>query len=251
MHAPAGLAGTATALFQAVVEAVYPPQCLMCKEETGAAHGLCPDCWASTSFVAGLVCDCCGLPLPGDAGEIALCDECTEAAPVFRRARAAVMYQDGGRNLVLALKHADRPEMARTLAPWMVRAGRELLAGCDLVAPVPLHYWRLLRRKYNQSSELARQVARLAGLNFVPDLMVRSRNTPTQDGRDRAARFANQAGAFVANPRHAARIVNRKVLLIDDVMTTGATLSALAAACLDAGAARVEALVLARVAKDR
>jgi ComF family protein len=233
-----------------LTDSVYPPRCLSCQEETLEPSGLCAACWAETGFIAGLTCSVCGTPIAGQSRGNETCDTCLQSPPAFRAGKAALLYEGGGRKLALALKHGDRLDMVRPLAAWMSRAGAELIAASDLVAPVPLHWRRLLKRKYNQSSELARLVAANGGKLWIPDLLVRRRATPSQDGLDRAARFANQAGAFVLHRRHASSVAGKRLLLIDDVMTTGATLSACADACLAGGAEQVDVLVLARVARE-
>jgi predicted amidophosphoribosyltransferase len=236
---------------QAVLRAVYPPQCLTCEAQVGEDFALCPDCWRLTPFIAGLVCDRCGLPLPGaDPGHAVHCDDCLRLARPWARGRAAVLYEGNGRKLVLALKHGDRLDLARPAARWMLRAAAALVEPGMLVAPVPLHWVRLFRRRYNQSALLSGALARAAGLDHCPDLLLRARATPTQDGRSREARFENLAGALRMHPRRAALAKGRPVLIVDDVMTSGATLAAAAEACLAAGALSVSVAVLARVAKD-
>ncbi len=163
---------------------------------------------------------------------------------------AAVVYGGAGRRVVLALKHGDRLDMVRPLAAWMEKAGRAALAESDLIAPVPLHWRRLMRRRYNQSAELARRIARLSGKPVAVDLLRRVRATPPQERMDFAARARNQLHAFEVTPRRTAMLPGRTVLLIDDVLTSGATLSACAEALRAAGAARVGVLVVARVAPD-
>ena len=152
--------------------------------------------------------------------------------------------------MVLALKHADRIDLARPAARWMAAIAGPILQPGMLVAPVPLHWLRLLRRKYNQAALLSGHVAEQTGLDHCPDLLLRTRRTPSQEGRDRDGRFANLAEALRANPRRSDRMQGRPVLLIDDVMTSGATLAAAADACLGAGSGPVSVLVMARVAKD-
>ncbi len=235
------------ALKAAIVDTIYPPRCLACTEATDRPHGLCPACWRDTHFIAGTVCRRCGAPLIGAAGAEDVCESCTRHPPAWDRGAAAILYAGAGRKVVLALKHADRLDMVPPLAGWMQTAGRPLLAEADLVAPVPLHWLRLLRRRYNQSAELARRLGRLSGRPVVPDLLLRRRATPPQTG-NRAVRAANQAGAFLVNPRRAAALAGRRVLLVDDVLTTGATLSTCAEALRAAGAGGVDVLVLARVA---
>jgi ComF family protein len=236
------------ALKSTLIDTIYPPRCIACAEATDAAHGLCPACWRDTHFIAGTTCPKCGVPLIGEAGPEDLCESCRRHPPAWDRGAAALLYQGAGRRIVLALKHGDRLDTARPLAGWMAAAGRELLADADLIAPVPLHWRRLVMRRYNQSAELARRLARLAGRPAVLDLLVRRRFTTPQEGMDRAARAANQEGAFAVNPRRAGVPAGRAVLLVDDVLTSGATLSACADCLRAAGAARIDVLALARVA---
>ena len=237
---------------QDVIRLVYPSQCVACGALVASDFGLCPTCWRDTPFIAGLTCQRCGTPLPGDAmeGEEVLCDDCMALNPPWRAGRAAMIYGENARKMILALKHGDRMELARPIAGWMVRAGGDILRPGLLVAPVPLYWLRLFHRRYNQAALVSRQVARLAGLAHCPDLLQRTRQTHSQENRTREGRFDNVAGAFRLHPRRADRALGRDVLLIDDVMTSGATLSAAAMACLDGGAASVSVLVTARVVKD-
>lgn len=237
-------------MVQSVLRLIYPPQCVACGARTSEEFGLCGQCWREAEFIGGLVCDKCGLPLPGeDPGEPVLCDDCLVIARPWSRGRAAMLYGATGRRLVLALKHGDRADLVPPAARWMLSAARPILTGDMLVAPVPMHWLRFFRRRYNQSALLAERLARAARLDHCPDLLIRSRRTASQEGRDRDGRFANLAGAIRAHPGRRQRLQGRHVLLIDDVMTSGATLAAAAEACLAGGAAEVSVLALARVAK--
>ncbi len=236
---------------QALLHLVYPPQCLSCDARVTTDFGLCGTCWRDTPFITGLVCTKCGTPLPGEDRAVeVLCDDCLLIARPWSNGRAALLYKDNARKLVLALKHGDRIDLARPAARWLLRAAQPILLPEMLVAPVPLHWLRLIRRRYNQAALLSAGVAKLAGLAHCPDLLQRRRNTHTQEGRDRDGRFANMSDALAVHPRRAARVEGRHILLVDDVMTSGATLAAAAETCIAAGAIGVSVLVMARVAKD-
>lgn len=238
---------------QVVLRAIYPPQCLTCDARVTTDFGLCGPCWRDTPFIAGLTCDKCGVPLPGEGpqdGAPVFCDDCLTLARPWDRGRAALLYKDNARKIVLGLKHADRVDLAWPAAVWMAQLAAPLILPEMVVAPVPLHWLRLLKRKYNQAALLAQGVAQRLRLDYCPDLLLRSRRTPTQEGRDRDGRFANLAEALRPHPRRVDRMLGRPVLLVDDVMTSGATLAAAADVCLAGGASSVNVLVLARVAKD-
>lgn len=213
--------------------------------------GLCSSCWRETSFIGGTVCESCGTPLPGAVdGHRIECDDCMTMPRPWSEGRSALMYEGRARQLVLALKHGDRPEIARPAGRWMAHAARPLLSPDTLIAPVPLHWSRFLRRRYNQSALLAREVAREFNSAHCLDLLVRHKRTPMLEGKNAEERFLTLKDAVSVNTRHHDRIQGRAVLLIDDVMTTGATFSACALACRMAGAKDVRVLTLARVAKD-
>lgn len=238
--------------FQTALRLVYPPRCLCCGGLVEREFGLCAECWRGTAFIGGLVCDLCGVPLPGEAppGDVVHCDDCMRVARPWSQGRAALLYRESGRRLVLALKHGDRQDVAQPAADWMVRAAEQILTPDMLVAPVPLHWTRMLRRRYNQSALLSTAVAKRAELAHCPDLLIRHRRTPVLHGAGRDARFVTLNGAIKVSPGRRHRLVARKVLIVDDVMTSGATLAACAEACLVAGASQVFVLILARVAKD-
>ena len=235
---------------QGALQLLYPPQCISCQAPVQSDFGLCADCWRETPFIAGLACDQCGLPLPGqDPGERALCDDCMTIARPWDRGRAALLYDENGRRLVLALKHGDRMDLARPAAGWMLKAAQPILKPGMLVVPVPLHWMRLFRRRFNQAALLSRNIAKAAGLEHCPDALIRKRSTGNQDGKTRDARFANLVDAFAVPKARERRVRDREVLLIDDVMTSGATFAAASEALFAAGARSVSVLGLARVAK--
>lgn len=228
--------------------ALFPPVCAGCRAETGTPSTLCPDCWGGLHVLAGPGCRVCGVDIAGlGPGESFTCDQCLKNPPAWTEGRAALVYAATGRRLVLRLKHGDRLDTVPMLAGWMARAGAPLLEAADMVVPVPLHWTRTVRRRFNQSAELARHLTADRPARFRADILVRTRRTPSQEGRSREERRANLAGALAVRPRHRDALAGRRVLLIDDVMTTGATLDAGAGALLDAGAARADVLVLALV----
>ena len=237
---------------QTVLHAVFPPECLGCGARVETDFSICGACWSDTPFIFGTRCEMCGTGLPGQTAgaEPMVCEACHQVARPWARGRAAMHYAGTGRKLVLGLKHADRAEIARAAGPWLARAGADLLRGDPLIVPVPLHWRRLAHRRFNQSALLAMAVAGEVGHRCLADALRRVRATGTQDGRDRAARFRNLDDAIRVAPRAAPRVAGREIVLIDDVMTSGATLSAATQALQAAGARRVCVLVLARVARD-
>jgi ComF family protein len=236
---------------QTVIHVIYPPRCTLCGGLVASDHALCGPCWRDTPVITGLVCDACGVPLPGEHGGSAEhCDACLAYARPWAHGRAALLYRDNGRRLVLALKYGDRHEIVHLASRWMEQSARPLLTENTLIAPVPLHRLRLLRRRFNQSALLAQGLARRTGHATCPDLLLRHKSTPKLDGMGAQTRFATLDSTICVHPRRAHLLQDRDVLLIDDVMTSGATLSACTQACHAAGAARVCILTLARVARD-
>lgn len=234
----------------AVLRAIYPPQCLTCAtmvEEDGA---LCPDCWPKVPFIFGLCCDSCGLPLPGlDDGNPVQCDECLALARPWEQGRAVMLYGDKARQILLGLKYHDRLEFAKPAGRWLARHAAPLVQPDMLIAPIPLHWLRFVKRRYNQAAILSKVMAAELQLAHCPDLLIRNRYTGTQDGRGRMARFANVADAFAPHPRQGHRLKGRHILLVDDVMTAGATFTAATETCLAHGATSVRVIALARVAR--
>lgn len=236
------LAGTA-------LNAVLPPLCLACRTEVDEPGALCAACWGKIAFLAPPLCGACGFPFDYEPGGPALCGACTRQPPDYGRARAVMRYDEASRALILGFKHGDRTHGAPAFGRWMARAGAELLGEADLVVPVPLHWLRLFRRRYNQAALLAHQVARAAEVPAAVDLLVRRRSTPSQGHLSAAARRRNVRGAFAVRSGRVGQVRGKRIVLIDDVLTTGATAQACARTLLRAGAASVDVLVLARVVR--
>ncbi|WP_058312507.1 ComF family protein [Shimia thalassica] len=236
---------------QTAIHLIYPPRCIECGGLVESDFGLCGPCWGKTPFIGGLVCDLCGTPLPGQDGEgHAFCDDCMRIERPWSKGRSALLYKDNARTLVLALKHGDRHDIVQPAAKWMAQAAKPLVQPGMLVAPVPLHWMRLLKRRYNQSALLAQAVARELSLSWCPDLLQRPNTGGSMDGLSFDERFRKLSGSITPHPKRRHKMAARPVLLIDDVMTSGATLGAATEACLQAKAREVHVLTLARVAKD-
>lgn len=235
---------------QTLVQMVYPPRCLACGGLVETDFGLCGTCWRDTPFVSGLACDLCGVPLPGQSDHAEHCDDCLTVARPWVQGRAALVYRDRGRRMVLGLKHGDRHDIARPAAKWMARVSRGMLRDNMLVVPVPLHVNRHLRRRYNQAALLAQALAAELGCDWCPDALQRIRATQPLEGKGRAERFDALQGQIRVADSQVPLINGRPVLIVDDVMTSGATLAAATEACLAAGATEVCVTVLARASKD-
>ena len=230
------------------LDLALPPRCLTCDAAVEAPGRLCTRCFRATGFVTDPCCDRCGTPFrhAGQGGRTRHCGQCTLEPPPWGRGRAALRYDDQARRIILPFKHADRIDVAPALARHMVRAGAALLQSADLLVPVPLHRRRLLTRRYNQSALLAYAIGRLATLPVVPDALQRTVPTVPLGGQTRRERAAIVAGAFAVRPSRAVQLAGRRVVLIDDVLTTGATAAACTRALLAGGATSVDLLVGAR-----
>ena len=255
---PVGLWSSATAMGRRLIDLVLPPRCPSCGADVEQAGLICSSCWAELRILAPPWCDCCGRVFASlEAGNGTICGECLQEPPIYDHARAAFAYSGAARKLVLSLKHGDRLHVAPQLSDWLYRALQGLPPLEDdtqprLVVPVPLHWRRLLTRKYNQAAELARALVKAhgdqAGLVYAPHLVKRKRATPPQGSKQAPSRHLNVRAAFeLVNPK---AVQGANIVLIDDVITTGATVNELAKVLKRAGAARVDVVAVTRVLDD-
>ncbi len=236
---------------RALLDQILPPVCLKCRVPVDAPGQLCSTCWQDITFLADPQCAVCGLPFPFETAPETQCAACIGDPPAYDRARAAMLYDEASRGLILAFKHGDRLEGAASFARWMMRAGAALVSPDSLLVPVPLHRWRLLHRRYNQAALLAQAIHRETGLAWDPRILRRVRATPSQGSLTAAGRRRNVAGAFVPHDDADLKLDGRRVILVDDVLTTGATVEACANVLRRGGAQRVDVLTLARTAQGR
>lgn len=239
------------ALAQLALDIVLPPQCLACRLPVGRQGSVCTPCWHGIEFLGRPQCHRCGYPFEVDQGEGALCGACVRRPPLYGRARSVMVYGGVARDLVLGFKYGDRIHGSPAYGRWLARAGAELLDGTDLILPVPLHRWRLARRRYNQAALLAGALADISAKPMRPNLLRRIRQTPTQGGLNNRARAHNVRRAFAIPASQVGAIADRRILLVDDVLTTGATVSECAAILLSTGAASVDVLTLTRVIRPQ
>jgi ComF family protein len=244
------LAPALAGLVRKAADLALPPLCIACEAPVAGHGGLCARCWGSLTLIERPYCDRLGTPFAYDLGPGALSAEAIATPPPFRRLRAVAGFGGVARDLVHALKYRDRLDLARWMSAWMARAGAELIADTDMVVPVPLHRVRLWWRRFNQAGELARQIAEITRKPYAPQVLKRVRSTPHQVGLSAAERQKNVRGAFQVAPDGRIAIAGRRVLLVDDVFTTGATVEAATRALLRGGAASVECLVFARVVRE-
>jgi len=238
---------TAGAMLRAALDLALPRLCAACREPVDG-QGLCPQCWSKLSFISRPYCERLGIPFVYDPGPGILSMEAIADPPAYNRARAAVRFDEISRALVHALKYGDRLDLAPMMGGWLANAGRELLVGADALVPVPLHWRRRWARRFNQSAVLAAAVSAATGVAVAAGALKRVKATAQQVGLSRSERAANVQGAFRVPPEGKAAVVGRRLILVDDVLTSGATVEGCARALLRAGAANVDVLIFARVA---
>lgn len=231
---------------QAVLDTALPPLCLLCDTSIPSSQAACSACWTKLRFISKPFCAQCGVPFAYEIGESAVCAMCIKEPNDFSIARAALVYDDVSRNLILNFKHADKIDTALALARWMHMAGGALAEDADFIIPVPLHYWRMVQRRYNQSALLAQKFSELVCKPYQADVLRRIKATESQGKRKRAERIANMKGVFQVTPACAALVKNATIVLVDDVVTTGATVNACAKVLLQSGAKAVHVVSVAR-----
>jgi ComF family protein len=232
---------------RALRDTLFPPHCFGCLQIVTEQGAVCGTCWSKIRFIERPFCEVFGAPFQLDSGEKLVSADAIANPPPFRRARAAVGFSGIPRRMVQSLKYNDRPELARWMAVWMLRASHEVLTDTDLIIPIPLHPRRFLMRRFNQSAELARHLARQSGKTFDPDVLLRIKRTKQQVGLHANERQENVRGAFKVPDSARIKITGKSVTLVDDVYTTGATVIAATKALRRAGAAHVDVLTFARV----
>jgi ComF family protein len=240
-------AAAARVVWGAALDLVLPRLCAVCREPV-TGQGLCPACWLKLSFITRPYCERLGVPFVYDPGPGILSMEAIAAPPAYHRARAAVRFDEISRALVHSLKYGDRLDLAPMMGRWVAHAGREVLAEADALVPVPLHWRRLWARRFNQSAMLAAAVSAESGVSIAAGALKRVKPTAQQVGLTRNERATNVQGAFRVPPEGKPAVIGRKLVLVDDVLTSGATVEGCARALLRAGAANVDVLVFARVA---
>ena len=240
----------ARALGIRLLDLLLPPGHLDGEGGPAASTGLSPAVWSKITFLEDPVCDRCGSALEFPMGPGATCGLCADRKSPIARIRAATIYDEHSRELILQLKHADRTDVAPLLARWLSRAGAEVIGEAEALLPVPMHPWRLFLRRYNQAAEIARPLAKLTGKPYLADALRRRRDTQTQAGRSATGRRRNVQAAFAVPAGRRSEVAGKRLLLVDDVLTTGSTAEACARALRAAGALSVDVLVVARV-KDR
>jgi ComF family protein len=241
-----GFARRLRGLVGAALDIVYPPACAGCGVLLGSRAGLCPHCWSKLAFIEHPYCEVLGTPFSHDLGPGILSADAIANPPPFDRLRSVALYDDLARVLVHSLKYRDRTDLAPMMAQWMLRAGDGAVQAADIIVPVPLHRFRLIWRKFNQSAELARAIGQLSGKPLLIDAVRRTKRTRRQIGLGPRAREENVRGAFSVTPEGREALFGRRVVLVDDVYTTGATVAAVTRTLKRAGAADVTVLTFAR-----
>lgn len=232
-------------LLSPLLDLILPPRCASCGDITTKPYHLCGPCWASITFITSPHCMTCGLPFDIDIGPDTLCASCIQSPPPYRKARGVFLYKDTSKQLIMKLKHGDQTHLARMFGDWMVTYGQDVLSETDVIIPVPIHWTRLLNRLYNQAGLLGARIADVTSLPIDYHTLQRLKATPSQGTKSKKDRWENVKKAFKVTDKE--KIKGKGVLLVDDVMTSGATVNACTKALLKAGAKHINVLTLGRV----
>ncbi len=229
------------------IDIVLPPRCVITGGMVERQGMIAPEGWAGLDFIGNPFCASCGISFEFEVEDKTHCAECLKDSPVFASARSALKYNDRSRDLILGFKHSDKIHAVQAFVPWLKRVGAEMIGEADFLVPVPLHRWRLLSRRYNQAAVIAFALGKDIGVKCLPDGLARVRATKSQGHMAMKERADNVRKAFAFNPRYAAQVKGKTIVLVDDVYTTGATVQECTKVLLKAGAKRVHVLTLARV----
>ena len=229
-----------------LLDIVYPPQCIACGTNVHENGTICAHCWGDINFITDPQCEMCGFPFDFEVAGSHICAGCAKDPPQFSKARAVFLYDDASRRMVTSFKYSDRTENRAAYAKWMARVGADMLQDADFIVPVPLHFFKLIMRKYNQAALLAHEIAKITGKKVIADAIIRNKYTKTQAAFSHKGRFKNINGAFEVNKKYLDILRDKKILLVDDVITTGATANECAKVLINAKVAKVELLTLAK-----
>lgn len=233
----------------AVVDTVLPPRCAASGEIVEQQGMISNSVFRDLNFIMDPMCRICGAPFAYDMGEGACCASCLDLAPGYDTARSALVYDDVSRKIILKFKHADQLHIVHTFSPWLLQVGTDMLSAADYIIPVPLHRGRLLKRRYNQAGMIAKMLSNKTDVTWLPDALVRKRATLSQGHLGAKDRYANVKGAFALKPDVANRFSGKTIVLVDDVLTSGATVSECAKILKSSGASQVHVLTVARAVK--
>jgi ComF family protein len=235
---------------QRLEQFIYPYQCLTCDEMVEAFNRFCPECWAGTKFISDQACDCCSRPMVGEVEHGDICDTCLQDPPPWDRGRSVFRYEENGIRFVSKFKNGDRTHLERPAGRWLADVVKPLIGDDTILVPVPLHWTRAIKRRYNQSILLSRQLSKALNVDHCPDALRRTKASRKLGGLSLELRRQEVVGSIEMRPKHVNKIADRHVLLVGDVMTTGTRLNECTKICLQAGAAHVSIATLAVVAKD-
>lgn len=240
---------TLTGVATKAVDTVLPPRCVVSGAIVDRQGAISPKVWSQLRFISNPFCGSCGYPFDFEVADKTKCATCLETPPLFDTARAALVYDDISRDMILKFKHGDKTHAVYSFMPWLKRAGADMLGQGDMLIPVPLHRWRLLKRRYNQAAIIAMVLGKQTGVSFESDLLLRKRATVTQGHLSVKDRARNVKNAFAVNPEKAERLYDKHVILIDDVYTSGATINECCKVLRKASVGRIDVLTVARVVR--